>query len=451
MISSKTIIDKANAKITAGLTEEEVQQLSVIDDSITKSKLVVDTFGNLPNVADNKGRLVYVSGENLYYFSDGVEWLSDFSSVLQIISAIYAWGLGTNAQLGDDTAINRSSPVTVVGGITDWSAIAGSQYHSLGLTNAGVIYAWGRGSSGQLGDGTVINKSSPVTVVGGITNWSAISVSRNANLGLTSTGLIYVWGLNNSGQLGDNTILNKSSPVTIVGGITNWSAIAAGGNHNLGLRDNGVLYVWGLNNSGQLGNNTAINRSSPVTVVGGITNWSQISVGDDHSLGLTSTGLIYAWGLNLNGQLGDNTILNRSSPVTIVGGITNWSAIAAGGAHNLGLRDNGVLYAWGFGGYGQLGDNAVIRRSSPVTVVGGITNWSAIAAGGGGHSLGVRADGTAWAWGTNANGRLGDDTLVARSSPVTVVGGITNWSAISAGFSHSLAFTAPQSKGFNEP
>jgi alpha-tubulin suppressor-like RCC1 family protein len=197
------------------------------------------------------------------------------------------------------------------------------------------------------------------------------------------------WGPGGSGRLGDSDTIDRSSPVTVAGGITNWSAISAGNDHSLGLTDTGVLYAWGRGSFGRLGDETIIDKSSPVTVVGGITNWSQVSAGNFHSLGLTDAGVLYAWGDGVGGVLGDGTTIDRSSPVTVVGGITNWSAISAGSIHSLGLTDAGVLYAWGFGSYGQLGDETTISRSSPVTVVGGITNWSAISAGGA-HSLGLK-------------------------------------------------------------
>ena len=109
-----------------------------------------------------------------------------------------------------------------------------------------------------------------------------------------------------------------------------------------------------------------------------------------HSLGLTSTGILYAWGDNSNGQLGTGDYSNRSSPVTVVGGITNWSQVAGGGFHSLGVTSAGIAYAWGSGSNGQLGTGNTTNTVSPVTVAGGITNWSQVAAGGN-HSLGVAA------------------------------------------------------------
>ena len=123
-----------------------------------------------------------------------------------------------------------------------------------------------------------------------------------------------------------------------MGGISNWSKVSAGKNHNLGLTSTSIAYAWGNNVSGRLGDNTSSNRASPVTVVGGITNWSQVSAGRYHSLGLASTGIAYGWGRNSNGQLGDGTTSSRLSPVTVIGGLTNWNQVSAGGLHSLALK-----------------------------------------------------------------------------------------------------------------
>ena len=433
MISSNTIITKANAFIAGTPTDLEVTQLSVIDQSLTNSKLVVQTYADLPSIVDNKGRLVFVFDLGQYFYSNGLEWTDDYTI---FEGAAYGWGSNGEGRLGDNTITSTSSPVTVVGGITNWKQISAGTSHSLGVTSIGIAYAWGANDSRQLGDNTATSKRSPVTVFGGIMNWIQVSAGGSHSLGVTIAGIAYAWGSNSSGQLGDDTTSSRSSPVTVIGGITNWSQVSGGSTHSLGVTTTGIAYAWGAGGSGRLGDNTATNKSSPVTVVGGITNWSQLSAGGTHSLGVTSTGIAYAWGANSSGQLGNGT-LNRSSPVTVLGGITNWSQLSAGTSHSLGVTSTGIAYAWGIGNPGQLGNNSTANRSSPVTVVGGITNWSQLS-GGGLHSLGLISTGIAYAWGSNVNGQLGDDTTTNRSSPVTIIGGITNWSQVSAGGTHSL-------------
>jgi alpha-tubulin suppressor-like RCC1 family protein len=431
-------------------TFEAVLSLTAAIDNLTTNRFMsVATYDDLPNLTTTplpSGSLIFVEEFNIMMMSVDTQW-KGIDERLPPPPAAYAWGSGYRGRLGDGVQENRSSPVTVVGGII-WTQVSAAKgggatagRHSLGLASTGIAYAWGDNYNGKLGDNTTTNRSSPVTVVGGITNWSQLSAGYQHSLGVTSTGITYAWGRGYQGQLGINSIGTRSSPVTVVGGITTWSQLSAG-DHTLGRTSDGIVYAWGIGANGLLGNNAATNRSSPVTVVGGITTWSQVSASGYLSLGRTSAGIAYAWGSGSFGKLGDNTTVNKSSPVTVVGGITNWSQVAAGGIHGLGLTSSGIAYAWGGNFSGRLGDNTTTSKSSPVTVVGGITNWTQLS-GGGYFSLGLASTGIAYAWGASAYvGALGDNTTTNRSSPVTVVGGITNWSQLSAGGSHSLGITA---------
>ena len=431
-------------------TSTDTYTLMVVGKAIEKLQAgtvsVVSTTASLPAAASSlTGEVYLVENDDDLYVNIGSQWNSLNN---ELLSLAYGWGDNGQGRLGDNTALNKSSPVTVVGGITNWSQVSAGDAHSLGVTSTGIAYAWGSNTYGRLGDETITNRLSPVTVVGGITNWSQVSAGDAHSLGLTSTGIAYGWGLNGYGRLGDGTTTSRRSPVSVIGGITNWSQVSAGNAHSLGVTATGIAYGWGLNSSGQLGNGTTTNISSPVTVIGGITNWSQVSAGYNFSLGLTSTGIAYAWGAGGGaggfGQLGDGTTTFRSSPVSVIGNITNWSQVSAGFSHSLGLTSTGIAYGWGGNAFGQLGDGTTINRSSPVTVVGGITNWSRVSAGGrtansDSHSLGLTTTGIAYGWGRNTSGSLGDETTTQKSSPVTVVGGITNWSQVSAGGIHSLA------------
>jgi len=461
MISVQNIVDKLNQKISNGnLTNEEISQIHAANQflSSNNTNFQVQSIGNLPDGPSNKGRLIYVIDEDDFYYYDdlSLEWSNNFTSSPRTSGLVFGFGENFWGQVGVNVApTDQGSPVTVVGGITNWSQLEAGSTSSIGLTDTGEIYAWGRGFGGPLGTNDAIDRSSPVTVVGGITNWSAISHSTQHSLAITDTGDLYAWGDQRfDGKLGTDEIISRSSPVTVVGGITSWNSAAAGSDHSLGLTSTGVLYAWGRNNRGQLGTDDVVDRSSPVTVVGGITSWNKISAGREFTLGVTDTGVLYAWGRNqFSGRLGTNDEDNRSSPVTVVGGITNWSSsISAGELHSLGITDTGVLYAWGDNdNWGQLGHNDTISRSSPVTVVGGITNWSQVEAGGN-HSVGLTDTGILYAWGRNNNLNLaqGSGDTENKSSPVTVIGGITNWSQISAGSlgSHTLAILEI-SKGFN--
>jgi alpha-tubulin suppressor-like RCC1 family protein len=358
------------------------------------------------------------------------------------INTIYGWGFNSSGQLGDNSTVSRSSPVSVIGGFTDWCQISAGGYFSLAVKTNGTAWAWGCNNYGQIGDNSVTNKSSPVSVIGGYTDWCQVSAGGQHSLGLRTNGTAWAWGQNFRGGLGDCTTVSRSSPVSVVGGFCDWSQVSAGEDFSLGVRQNGTAWAWGFNQQGNLGDNTscvtATNRSSPVSVVGGFCDWSQVSAGKGHSLGVRTNGSAWAWGGNSTGQLGDNTVAAKSSPVSVVGGFTDWCQVSADGNFSLAVRQNGTAWAWGQGNQGKLGDNSVTNKSSPVSVVGGFTNWCQVSASNFDVSLGVRTNGTAWAWGAGGYGGLGNNCTSNRSSPVSVVGGFTDWCQVSAGGPQSL-------------
>jgi len=441
----QTLIDKIQAKLDASnaYDSEEVVALALSMIGVQQNNIItipnLDALPDLLLVTIADGSIYFVESNLIHVIKVGLRWITfDGVTAREYIpsSEVYSWGSNITGQLGDSTAVNKSSPVSVVGGFTDWSLVSAARYHSLGLRSNGTAWAWGYNSGGQLGDGTVYGTSSPVSVIGGFTDWIQVSAGGSHSLGLRSNSTIWAWG-RNLGRLGDGTGYGAYSPVSVIGGFTDWIQVSAGGAHSLGLRSNGTIWAWGYNYGSQLGDGTSVTKNSPVSVVGGFTDWSQVSAGSDHSLGLRSNGTAWAWGFNPEGRLGDGTTTNRSSPVSVVGGFTDWCQVSAGGSISLGLRTNGTIWAWGGNIFGAVGDGTTTNRCSPVSVVGGFTDWCQVSAGGF-HGLGLRSNGTTWAWGFNASGQLGNDTTITRSSPVSVVGGFTNWCQVSAGYNHSL-------------
>lgn len=443
MISDKFISDAANAKIAAGgLTELELAQLSgaqpALDSTITKVNLIAD----LPDVAANLGRMIYVIEEEKYYYSNGEEWSIDYDTSYSSSSETYSWGSNAKGQLGDGTVTAKSSPGTIVSGGLNWSSLVGSRGilpWSVGTTTDGDAYAWGTNQGYVLGAGGGVSRSSPVIIVGGL-NWSQISAGIGTfNLGVTTTGVIYGWGSGNDGRLGTGDISTQTSPVSVIGGLT-FTQVAAGGYHAVAIATDGAAWAWGRNSQGALGIGThsyGTSRTSPQSVLGGHT-WSQVAAGFSTCLGITNTGVAYGWGTQSGGALGNGTTSYgvQNTPVSVVGGLT-WSTVSAGNQHSLGITSTGIAYGWGAGGGGRLGNGSTASTGSPASVLGGITNWSQVSAGYT-HSVGVTLNGIAYAWGANNYGGLGDGTTTSRLSPITVVGGFTGWSAISAASSHTL-------------
>jgi len=206
---------------------------------------------------------------------------------------------------------------------------------------------------------------------------------------------LWTWGFNAFGNLGDNTTVNKSSPITTVAGGTNWKQVACGYYHTAAIKTDGTLWTWGQNKYGMLGDNTNVTKSSPVTTVAGGTNWKQVAGGYRHTAAIKTDGTLWTWGFNSNGQLGDNTAVNKSSPVTTAGGGTNWKQVAGGYRHTAAIKTDGTLWTCGYNYYGNLGDGTTVDKSSPVTTAGGGTNWKQVACGYR-HTAAIKTDGTLW-------------------------------------------------------
>jgi YD repeat-containing protein len=446
MINSQSLINKICCVIDqGGLTALQTCQTTNALELLCQPVFSVANVAALPNAVIYNGRMVYVIDEAKYYYAVLGTWQTDFSSAKAVVvTTAWAWGFNGSGQLGDNTIVSKRSPVSVVGGFTDWCQVSAGNSLTAALKTDGTLWAWGYNGQGQLGDNTVANKSSPVSVVGGFCDWRQVSAGSRHLLGVRTGGTAWAWGCNGQGRLGDDTLTNRSSPVSVVGGFTDWCRVSAGGEHSLGVRQNGTAWAWGYNGQGRLGDNTTVSKRSPVSVVGGFTDWCQVLAGFTHSLAVRTDGTAWAWGCNAFGKLGDNTTVSKSSPVSVVGGFTDWCQVSTGGNNNVGLRQGGTAWAWGNNQYGQIGDDTTVSKSSPVSVVGGFTDWCQVSASS--HSLGVRQNGTAWAWGNNSEGRLGDNTLTSRSSPVSVVGGFCDWCQVSAGTTHSLAIRA-QTKG----
>jgi hypothetical protein len=354
---------------------------------------------------------------------------------------LWTWGYNGDGQLGDNTTVNKSIPVTTVGGGINWSQVSCGALYTAAIKTNGTLWTWGYNGDGQIGDNTVVNKSSPVTTVVGGTNWKQVSCGNSHTAAIKTDGTLWTWGRDNYGQLGDNTTVNKSSPVTTVGGGTNWKQVACGGYHTAAIKTNGTLWTWGKNLDGQIGDNTVVNKSSPVTTVGGGTNWKQVACGFTHSAAIKTDGTLWTWGRDNYGQLGDNTTVNKSSPVTTVGGGTNWKQVACGGYHTAAIKTNGTLWTWGNNYYGQLGDGLGVypaSKMSPVTTAGGGTNWKQVACCFA-DSAAIKTDGTLWTWGVNNYGQSGDNTTARNLSPVTTVGGGTNWKQVACGDNNTAA------------
>ncbi|MBI5197941.1 MAG: multicopper oxidase domain-containing protein, partial [Nitrospirae bacterium] len=373
------------------------------------------------------------------------------------------WGANTYGMLGTGTTwpSGSLSPVPV-SGLDGATMIAASGHHTLARKYDGTVWAWGWNLYGQLGAlsvDTCLNGDPcslvPIQVnVNALSGATALAAGFTHSLAVDTTGKVWTWGANNTGQLGDGTDIDRVSPASI--GLSNVIGIAGGSWHSLAVDTTGTVWAWGQNNYGQLGTTSSGNCGGnacsktylQVTDLNTVVV-KAVSAGHLHSLALTDSGTVYAWGNNGFGQLGDTTTTHRSSPVLIVG-LAGVIAIAAGSNYNLALKTDGTVWAWGLNDRGQLGAattgncSGFACSSTPVKVSLSpgvyLTGVTAIASGGapeGAHSLALRDDGTVWAWGGNTGGQLGDGTDIDRPFPVPVPG-LRDGAAIAAGTGHSV-------------
>jgi alpha-tubulin suppressor-like RCC1 family protein len=222
------------------------------------------------------------------------------------------------------------------------------------------------------------------------------------------------------------TATTPDTPATATQAITAVAPIDAGDDHNCALQADATVRCWGNNSNGQLGDGTTVNKSSP-TAVPGLTGVVALASGFLHSCALQADGAVRCWGSNNNGQLGDGTTVNKLIPtavpsiltlVDIVTGV-RVAAISASVNHTCALKSNGVVRCWGYNAYGQLGDGTTISKSTP-TAVPGLTEVAALTTGWK-HSCALKTDGTMRCWGANSSGQLGDNTTVDKLTPTPVV------------------------------
>jgi alpha-tubulin suppressor-like RCC1 family protein len=329
----------------------------------------------------------------------------------------YCWGNNSLGQLGNGSTSNSTTPFKIVGGLTFSTVGTGSlQNYACGLATGGAAYCWGYNDYGQLGRGNLTNSTSPVAVSGNLT-FTALTVGGGGQAcGLVAGGAAWCWGWNGSGQLGSPAGAFSSTPVAVSGGLS-FSAISAGQNGTTcGIAVGGAAYCWGNNVDGELGNGSTTNATTPVAVSGGLT-FKSISAGFASTCGLTPGGAAYCWGDNTWGELGNGSTTNSKTPVAVGGGLT-FSAISVGDAFACGVTTAGAAYCWGFNGLGQLGVGTTKNSSTPVPVPGGIP-FASISAGYA-YACAVTPGGAAYCWGDNSSGQIGNRTTLQALLPELV-------------------------------
>ena len=349
---------------------------------------------------------------------------------------VWVWGLVYHLYGGSVTV---ATP-TQVSGLNGVTAIAAGQDQYVALRSDGTVWGWGYM---YLGNGSYGGSDTPGQVMTGV---ASISAGGSHNLAVKSDGTVWAWGSNLKGELGNGSNTNSMTPVQVsgLGGVSAAAGGGAGEGYSLALKTNGTVWAWGSNRYGQLGNGTTTDNPTAGQVAG-ISGASAIAAGEGQSLAIVG-GAVKAWGYNGAGQLGDGSTTNRSYPVSVVGlgGVTS---ISGGGVHTLALKSDGTRWSWGGNSSYELANGSTVSSSTPVQsdplvvqpATCGFKSTTSISAGAA-HSIALKSDGTAWAWGDNSRGQLGNATTTSSSRPSQV--SLSNVTAVSAGGGDSAALTS---------
>ena len=313
-------------------------------------------------------------------------------------------GTGNNSEnqintIRPDVGINSYSQVLSLG-----------DYHSGVIAQDGSLYMWGVNDFGQIGDGTTKNRYKPTKILDHVVS---VSLGDYYSGAITQDGSLYMWGSNVYGQIGDGTTEDRYKPTKILDHVI---AVSLGYCHSGAITQDGSLYMWGSNDSGQIGDGTTEDRYKPTKILDHVI---AVSLGVSHSGAITQDGSLYMWGSNVYGEIGDGTEEDRYKPTKILDHVI---AVSLGDDHSGAITQDGSLYMWGRNYYGEIGDGTEEDRYKPTKILDHVIAVSL----GVGHSGAITQDGSLYMWGWNSDGQIGDGTTKARYTPtqITIPGGV---------------------------
>ena len=284
---------------------------------------------------------------------------------------VACWGDNSQGQLGDGSTTNRATP-TVVPNVNDAVAVAASsESHTCALIADGAAVCWGDNWTGQLGDGSTMDRSIP-TLVSGLSDAVALTTGSLHTCALKSDGTVACWGYNSSSQLGDGTTTYRLTP-TVVPGLSGVVSVGAGGAHTCALKGDGTVACWGRDSV----DDGAITPHATPKAVAGLSDVVSLAVGDKHTCALKGDGTVACWGDDTHGQLGiDNPNSFAFTPQpTVVPGLSGVLTVAAGRFHTCALKADGSVICWGTGDSGQLGDGLATDHFTPTPTSAGAVFW----------------------------------------------------------------------------
>jgi alpha-tubulin suppressor-like RCC1 family protein len=378
---------------------------------------------------DNASENLDIANENIsdtIVNSDLQQWKSisagyDNTAGIKSDGTLWTWGRNNHGQLGNGTTIDSAIPVQEMTRSNTWRKVSVIGGHIVALKADGTLWTWGRNTYGQLGDGTTIDRTTPIQESTHAANWNEISAGRYHTVAIKSNGTLWSWGWNKHNRLGqdlDEEIKEQMVPAQENTYASNWLYASAGSNHTVAIKIDGTLWGWGNNYFGNLGDGTNTEISQAIQEATKASDWIDVSAGRYHTMAKKSDGTLWLWGSNEYSQLGDGTETNANVPIQENSLSSNWNSISAGNVQSMATKDDGTLWGWGSAERVLGRDNA---RSGPTQEFTEGTEWSKVSSTSG-HIMVIDKDNTLWGWGDSTHGEVGNGSYQHRRyHPVQIV------------------------------
>jgi alpha-tubulin suppressor-like RCC1 family protein len=340
-------------------------------------------------------------------------------------------------------------PAAAAGGAgitTFWNHVAAGASHTCGIRFGNTLWCWGLNDHGQLGDGNRTDQDLPQQLTRPFTaGWTSVTAGFFHGCALRNDGTLWCWGDNDSGQLGIGSNVSQTRPQQVTTPApAGWASVAAGDFHTCATRSDGTLWCWGMNVVGELGIGSTTGQSLPQQVTTpAASGWASVATGAEDTCATRTDGTLWCWGFNGYGELGIGNLTDQDLPQQLTTpAASGWASVATGTTHTCATRTDGTLWCWGFNDAGQLGIGSKTEQDLPQQVTTPApAGWTSVATGGS-HTCALRGHGL-WCWGFNRYGQLGIGSTVNQSRPRPVpIHGTTGWSVFALGYLHTCALHA---------
>jgi len=444
-LSSKPIFAKAKEILESQtLNVTDLAKVAGAVGAMANGVLSVELQNDLPPADISKGKLIYIKENDSYTVSNGIQWTTPEQLPIETIPPFlpapcgeaWAWGYALQGGLGVGCTVERNTPVKVLGGFTDWCKLSFGPQHSAGVKADGTLWTWGDNWAYQTGTGTnTTDVLSPTQIPG--TDWVDVAAHPLfSTFAIKSDGTMWAAGIPDWPNVVYQTTFAQQPGDDWAKVFTATSSDVNGCNM-FALKNTGTLWARGLNLCGSLGVGDVACRSTFTEVAGGFTDWCTAAVGIRHTAALRTNGTMWSWGNSLAGVVGDGTFENRSSPVEVLSGFTDWCDVSAGGTITypvtMAIRENGTLWGIGSNNFDQFAFAGFY--GSPMPAYTSCNNWAKIALGEG-FALGIQHDGSLWSWGLSDFGQLGvgiTGSTATKTSPMQITAAGFGWSFVTAG------------------